>query len=130
MRAGHDGREALDELFWRDEILQAMYWLRGESLADAVGTAQLAQFLVADRRAIGRHLARLAAGGYLEPVPGRPRRYRLTELGRQEGGRSFRDEFAALTRPGHGACAPGCWCHDPKHAGEPCPSHPETAHGA
>ena len=26
----------LDELFWRDEILQAMFWLRGEGLAERV----------------------------------------------------------------------------------------------
>ncbi len=118
------GRAALNELFWQDEILQAMYWLQGEGLADAVGSTQLAQFLASPGRAVAHQLSRLAVGGYLERVPGRVCRYRLTEMGRTEGGRSFRDEFASLTRPAHGECAPGCFCHDPAHAGEPCPTHP------
>jgi hypothetical protein len=117
------GRAALNELRWQDEILQAMYWMQGEGIATAVGSAQLAGFLVGSPRVVARQMGRLAAGGYLERVPGRPRRYRLTEIGRLEGGRGFQDEFADLVRRGHGACAPGCWCHDPDHAGEPCPSH-------
>lgn len=117
------GRAALDELFWRDEVLQAMFWMKGEGLADAVSSADLARFLGGDAHVIGRQMSRLVAGGYLERLAGRPAVYRLTEMGRLEGARSFRDEFADLTRLAHGECAPGCWCHDPAHAGEPCPSH-------
>jgi hypothetical protein len=43
-----------------------------------------------------------------------------------EGGRSFHDEFAELIKPAHAECGPGCWCKDPKHAGEPCPSTPAS----
>lgn len=118
-----DEHGALEDLFWRDEILQVMYWLEGEQLTDTVDSEQLAQFLVADIPTVAREMSRLVEEGYLELVPGRQQHYRLTEVGRQEGGRRFQDEFAELTRPGHGECAPGCWCHDPKHAGEPCPSH-------
>lgn len=113
------GPAALDDLRWQDEILQAMYWMQGEGLAEAVSSARLAQFLVSEPRLVARQMGRLAAGGYLELVPGRPRRYRLTEIGRLEGGRRFQDEFADLTRPGHGECAPGCICH----TGAPCPGH-------
>lgn len=123
MTAGAGGGDALDQLFWQDEILQAMYWMHGEGLADTVTSADLARFLVSDVETVEGQMGRLADGGYLERLPGQPRRYRLTEMGRLEGGRSFRDEFAELTRPGHGECAPGCWCHDPANAGEPCPSH-------
>lgn len=124
-----NGSEALEELRWQDEILQVMYWLQGEGLADAVESSQVAQLLVTDVRTVGYQMSRLAAGGYLERLPGSRRRYRLSEIGRLEGARSFRDEFADFTRRGHGECAPGCWCHDPDHAEDPCPSHPEDAHG-
>lgn len=117
-----NGRAALDELFWQDEILQAMFWMKGEGIADAVDSSELARFLGGDARVVGRQMSRLAAGGYLERVSG-GRRYRLTEIGRLEGARSFQDEFAELTRLAHGDCAPGCWCKDPAHAGEPCPGH-------
>ena len=29
-------QQALDILFWREEILQVLYWMDGEGLADAV----------------------------------------------------------------------------------------------
>ena len=123
MATGVSGRAALAELRWQDEILQAMYWMQGEGIAAAVSSGQLARFLAGKPGVVARQMGRLAAGGYLERVPGRPRRYRLSEIGRLEGGRSFQDEFADFVRRGHGECAPGCWCHDPEHAGEPCPSH-------
>ena len=36
------------------------------------------------------------------------------------------DEFADFIKPAHAECGPGCWCKDPNHAGEPCPSTPAT----
>jgi hypothetical protein len=32
---------ALDALFWRDEILQVMFWMRGEGLAEVVSAQEL-----------------------------------------------------------------------------------------
>jgi len=116
-----EGAAALEALFWRDEILQALYWLQGERLDDAMNADRLAQLLVADLAIITTELGRLAEGGYLDVVPGSPPRYRLTEIGRIEGARSFQDEFAGLTRQAHGECGPGCWCNDPGRTGEPCP---------
>jgi hypothetical protein len=135
---------ALDELFWRDEILQALFWMRGEGLAESATPSDLARFLVADEAAIGEALLHLEADGYLERAgeresgrlgesiishsPPLPLSYRLTPLGLQEGGRRFRDEFAGLTQQAHIECGPGCWCHDPEREGEPCPSRePERA---
>lgn len=122
-----DGDTALESLRWQDEILQAMYWLRGEGLAEVVSSIDLARLLGAAGCVVGRQLGRLAARGYVERAPGRPPRYRLTEKGRVEGARSFRDEFAELTRPAHGECAEDCWCYDPTHLGEPCPHHAGVA---
>lgn len=116
-----DGRSALDALYWRAEILQAMYWMRGEGIASRVSVAQLADFLIADREVLTSQLRNLVTDGYLT---GDAASYELTTLGVSEGGRSFQDEFGDLTRPAHYECGPGCWCQDPDHVGEPCPSHP------
>ena len=117
-----DGAAALEALFWRDEILQALYWLQGERLADAVDAERMAEILVANLAIVKSEMGRLAEGGYLTMEPGSPPRYRLTEIGRIEGARSFQDEFAGLTQQAHGECAPGCWCNDPTRIGEPCPT--------
>lgn len=117
-----DGSAALDGLYWRAEILQAMYWMHGEGLADDVAPDALAQFLVAEPGAILRECADLVSDGYLELWEGP--RYRLSELGLAEGARSFQDEFADYIHPAHAECGPGCWCKDPKHAGEACPNTP------
>jgi hypothetical protein len=116
---------ALDELFWRDEILQAMFWMRGEGLAESVSPAELARFLMADEAAVAAELSRLTDESYVELPDGTPGpAYRLTALGVREGGRRFQDEFAGLTQQAHGECGPGCWCQDPERQGEPCPNQP------
>ena len=121
MRQTVDGRSALDSLYWRAEILQAMYWMRGEGIATRISAAQLADFLLAEPAVLTSQLDDLRTDGYVsEGDTG----YELTALGVSEGGRSFQDEFGDLTRPAHYECGPGCWCQDPDHSGEPCPSHP------
>lgn len=129
----HDvhGQEALDSLYWQAEILQALYWMRGEGLATEVETTRLAEFLAVDAAIIRQQLERLALEGFVEALgigddapPETGTSYRLTPSGITEGGRSFHDEFADFIRPAHGECGSGCWCKDPKHAGEPCPNEP------
>jgi hypothetical protein len=121
-----EGAAALEALFWRDEILQALYWLQGERLAEAVDAERMAGLLVADLAIVKSEMGRLAEGGYLDVLPGltpgSALRFRLTEIGRMEGARSFKDEFDGLTRQAHGECGPGCWCNDPRRIGEPCPA--------
>ena len=120
----------LNDLFWRSEILQAMYWMRGEGIAEDVDASQLARFLAAERAMVAVQLERLAAGGFVDAADRSPRRFLLTERGSEEGARSFDDEFASMTRPGHGECGPGCWCQDPRHHADTCPNRPEAARGA
>ena len=98
-----------------DEILQVMYWLRGERLAADVTAAGLARWVGLDDKQTGRLLERLAASELVRPAgdggAGGPERYALTESGIREGGRRFADEFADLTRPGHYECGdPNCEC--------------------
>lgn len=128
--AGHDratSGSALDELYWRAEILQALYWMRGEGLAAHVTPESLARFMAVDLQTVSDQLQRLVARGYLERPSATADSFALTAAGVTEGGRSFRDEFEGLTRPAHYACGPGCWCHDPEHMGQPCPGDPPPA---
>jgi hypothetical protein len=109
----------LQGIYWRDEILQLMYWLKGEGLSEDVHADDLRRFLDAAPRHLEEQLLRLVQGGYLEPIPGASMRYRLSALGVEEGRRRFEDEFAPyLGRESHGECGDAaCECHT---AGEAC----------
>ena len=102
-----------DGLAAQDEVLQVMYWLRGEKLAEDVNAEELARFVGASELVLDGALERLAVLGLVRVVPGGggTLRYALTEDGAREGGRRFADEFAELTKPGHGECGdPECEC--------------------
>lgn len=125
------GSEALDDLYWRGEVLQVMYWLRGEGLGEEIAPAALAEFLMAEQETVAQQMQRLASDGYLDQTgPHGPLSYRLSPLGVVEGGRSFQDEFADFVHQAHFECGPGCWCKDPKRRGEPCPNGVGVRRGA
>lgn len=100
-------------IYWRDEILQVMYWLKGEGLGDAVAPEDLLRFLGTDPGRLEERLAQLVEESYLEQVDGSRVRYRLSARGTEEGRRRFLDEFAPfLGRESHGECGdPECECH-------------------
>lgn len=103
--------DAFDALRRRDEILQVMFWMRGEKLGEIVGAPDLQAFLGDETLVIEDDLAALVDAGMLEPAGADGGRFRLTRRGIDEGGRRFVDEFAELQHPGHGACdRPGCVC--------------------
>jgi hypothetical protein len=99
---------ALRDMYWRSEILQVCYWLRGEGLGDTVDAALLERFLGVGATIGITYLDRLVSDGYLEREGSR---YRLSALGVEEGKAEFALSFAELTRPGHGECSADCWCH-------------------
>jgi hypothetical protein len=110
----------LDDLYWQDEILQVMYWLLGEGFADKVTVPDLRRFLEAGPSVLGHNLAYLSVTGLLSHAG---EAYALTDVGKEEAKRRFVDEFRPfLGRNGHGECSADCWCNDPDHAGEACPS--------
>jgi hypothetical protein len=101
----------LDAIYWRDELLQILYWFRGEGLGEAVTPQELLPFLGAEAALIEQRLDQLADDGYVTRVERDPPRYQLTEWGVKEGGRRFADEFAGLTGQAHGECNnPNCAC--------------------
>ncbi len=109
-----EGDSLNEQLAARDEILQVMYWLRGEGLAKDVAASDLTRWMNVDATRIHSLLVDLAEAKLVEPVDAPESdaiRFRLTEAGVKEGGRRFADEFSDLTRPGHFECAdPHCEC--------------------
>lgn len=109
--------DALRALFWRDEILQLIFWIKGEGLGDDVDATILQRFLGVDADVGVRYLDKLAEEGLLARAGGR---YRLTDEGHAHGGRVFAEEFADVTKPGHGECGADCWCHASPDEAEAC----------
>lgn len=105
------------DLAAQDEILQVLYWMRGERLAEEAGPGDLARWVGREPDEVAALLARLEAKGLVRRSAGGEPLWALTEAGAAEGGRRFADEFAGLTRPGHGECAdPDCEC---RRTGDP-----------
>jgi hypothetical protein len=101
--------DELEVLRIRDEVLQAMYWMRSEGLADSPTADELARFLAVPTGTLTPYLERFVADGWLEPAGSG---YALTAPGEEAGKRTFAEEFADLTRPAHGECDEDCWCHE------------------
>jgi len=110
--------DALRALYWREEILQVMFWIQGEGFGEEIDPAMLGRFLGVDAEIGLTYLDRLVTEGFLAKVG--ERRYTLTAEGQAEGGRIFADEFAALTGPSHGECGPTCWCHNSAAEADAC----------
>ena len=124
---------ALQALYWRSEILQVMYWLRGEGLGDVVDEHLIERFLGVDAAVGVTYLDRLVAEGYLvradAPVAG----YSLSPSGLEEGAVEFAASFSDLTKPAHGECSADCWCHASVEEAEACAAerkaHRDHDHG-
>lgn len=121
MAGGTSEADDRDALFWHDEVLEATYWMLGEGIEDAVAPADLRSFLDAPDGTLERTFDALAAK---ELVRQTPRGYVFTERGEREAGRRFTDTFADIRGfdASHTDCGPDCWCHDPAHATDECPS--------
>lgn len=104
-----------NHIFWRDEILQLLFWMRGEGMGDAHAPSAIARYLDLEESKLKPHFDQMVEAGYLT---GRGGRLALTEMGQAEGGRRFKDEFESLVGQGHGECNdPDCDCHQlgPEH---------------
>jgi hypothetical protein len=99
----------LEALRIRDEVLQAMYWMRSEGLAEAPRADDLARFLAVPAATLAPYLERFASDGYIQSAGDG---WQLTASGEDQGKRTFAEEFADLTRPTHGECDDDCWCHE------------------
>ena len=102
---GGKGFDPVSALRCRDDILQAMYWMRGEGFGEDADVNSLVSFLALEETLLQEQLDVLVEEGYLEDSGGR---YRLSEIGAKEGGRRFADEFSGLQDTAHGECGPEC----------------------
>jgi len=109
--------EALRNLYWRSEILQVMYWLRGEGFGDQVDPPLLERFLGVDAGVGVQYLDRLVDDGYLSRAGDR---YELSATGLQEGALEFAASFSEMNKPTHGECSADCWCHSSPDEADAC----------
>lgn len=105
-------------IYWQDEILQIMYWMRGEGIGEVVSLEQINRFLNMDNKLLKESVIRLVQLGYLKFVNGH-QQVLLTAQGLSEGKRRFLDEFESyLGHESHLVCDnPDCECHDPDWVG-------------
>lgn len=119
--------EGLRALYWREEILQVMYWVEGEGFATDLAPSDLERFLGLEEGHVVGYLEQMVEDGYVTSIGDR---FSLTDLGRSDGARAFADEFADLTKPGHGECGDDCWCHTTVEEALACANDRlEKAHG-
>ncbi|MQA13502.1 MAG: hypothetical protein GEV09_04805 [Pseudonocardiaceae bacterium] len=97
----------LRAVYWREEILGVVLWLRGEGLDESLEPDALRSFLGIDPEKAAAQLDRLAAQGYLQRRP--DGRYVLSRYGEEEGQRLVEGD-RAVPPPTSGACGPDCWC--------------------
>lgn len=117
--------EKLQALFWRSEILQVMYWLRGEGLGDLVDPPMLERFLGVGAERGVTYLDRLVEEDLLVRDGSW---YSLSPTGLEQGATEFAMAFSDLTQPAHGECSDDCWCHASVEEAEACAAT-RKAHG-
>ena len=102
-----------------DEILQVMFWLRGEDIAHEVAPHDLSKWISLEATQIERLMVHLLGAKLVERVvvdsgiQEGTSRFRLTHAGMEEGRRRFAEEFADLTGPRHFEHSdPDCQCEN------------------
>lgn len=107
----HTDQEYLDALFWREEILQVLYWMEGEGLSTAVPCGRLLSLLNTTIDNLLLHLQKNIEAGYLKTdaeVLSESSSVQLTPAGKKEAGGIFRNAFEGMQKAGHGECGPDC----------------------
>jgi len=109
--------DELEVLRIRDEVLQAMYWMRSEGISEKPTVEELSRFLALPQETLGLYLECFISDGLLESSDAT---FCLTALGEDAGKRTFAEEMAELTGSSHGECDDDCWCHDSPEAAADC----------
>ncbi len=112
----HINKNAVDALFWREEILQVLYWMEGEGLETSVPFNRLLSLLNTSNDNLLFHLKKNIEEGYLksndELINGNSS-VQLTPVGKKEAGGIFRNAFEGMQKGGHGECGPDCeFCYE------------------
>ena len=115
--------QELQHLFWKDEILQVIYWMQGEGLGEQVSASHLQNLLSIDAAELSFHLKKLVTDDYLEIEGSREEDglYSLSDFGKKEAGKRFASAFQGLQKAGHGECSADCDCQWEGH--DSCKHH-------
>lgn len=100
--------QILRDWYWEDEILQLLYWLRGEGLDVVVDPTGLQRFLGLDPGRGRDYLDRLAVKGLLARDGAG---FTLSPDSLDESAVDLAVISAESLRPARGACSAECWCH-------------------
>jgi hypothetical protein len=110
-----------DQVLLRDEILEVMFWMRGEGIAAEPPPSQLRRFLNLSAEELDGALLSLMAADLVtvKTIPEAGTAYELTGAGIEEAKRRFHEAFADyFGKESHLECSePGCDCHSPDFVG-------------
>jgi len=108
-------KSPLRSLFWRDEILQVMYWMQGEGLGEKFAPTAIQPLINTNMENLRHHMKKLCAEGYLEMEEQKNGgMFKLSSFGKKEAGRRFSEAFQGMQKAGHGECGPDCeYCYGP-----------------
>ena len=107
----HIEKSALRALFWKDEILQILYWMDGEGLGSEVPVVQVLSLLSSNEENLLYHISKLVKDGVLMANSTEISSSTLIQLSsdmKKEAGRRFSDAFQGYQKAGHGECGPDC----------------------
>ncbi len=120
----HTNKNAVDALFWREEILQVLYWMEGEGLETAVPFNRLMVLLNTTSKNLLFHLQKNLEAGYLQTEDDELTEnssVKMTPVGKKEAGAIFRNAFEGMQKAGHGECGPDCeFCYSEGEKLEDC----------
>ncbi len=110
-------KSSLRALFWKDEILQILYWMSGEGFGSLVPVTQVLSLLNTNEANLLYHLTRLVDEGILDSNTANINAQSKIGLAsdiKKEAGRRFADAFQGYQKAGHGECGPDCeFCYGP-----------------
>ena len=90
---------ALRSLFWKEEILQVLYWMHGEGMGTEVNLPQMLPFLNTSYQNLEYHLHKITKEGLLLTLDkDGTLHYKLSETGKKEGGRQFAEAFQGMQK--------------------------------
>lgn len=119
MENRNNNNPALEALFWKEEILQVLYWLEGEELAESISVNRLIALLNTSPENLLKHIIKNEEVGLIKRITeelNETSTICLTADGKKEAGMIFRNAFEGMQKAGHGECGPDCeFCY---HEGE------------
>jgi hypothetical protein len=104
-------KSPLRALFWKDEILQIMYWMDGEGFGETVPASQILALLNTNEANLFFHLEKMIKDEVLECEDnqiGKGSMVGLSDDSKKEAGKRFAEAFQGYQKAGHGECGPDC----------------------